>query len=528
MGFAWRDNLVSLISSLGQFGRDPAVSSQYAIDYTLNRGQLEAAYRGNWIARKCVDIPADDSTRQWRRWIAEDEQVTKLEGAEKELHLRTRLRDAIKKSRLYGGAALVMGVEGCGNFWDELDPDDVKQGALKFVHVITKDMIMAGPVIRDLGSPWFGHPQWYQRQSTVIPAPVNKVEAPQNYLGLPAGEQLDIHPSRVIRLVGLDYPDEENAPDCWGDSVLQPVNSAIKAAGIVAQSVAGLTNKAAVDLIKIPDLGNKLSTQAGTDELFRRFSAAQDGKSVLNALLLDINEEWEQMTVNFGGLPQILEMYLSIAAGAVDIPATRFLSQSPKGLNATGESDQRNYYDRVKSDQEMRLTPVMTPLDEVLIRHALGSRDPEIDYEWKSLWQMNDHEKAELWWKKAQAHKIDVDAGLVPPDALRIARENQLIEDGTYPGLEQALDDCEQADKDDIDEANLMSITGGETHMFGGGPMTPEAQSAQMKEQAALAPKPAPFGKKPAAGGPRDADPFGDAGPPDEERDEHGKWTAGG
>ena len=205
MGFAWRDNLVSLISSLGQFGRDPAVSSQYAIDYTLNRGQLEAAYRGNWIARKCIDIPADDATRMWRRWIAEDEQVTKLEGAEKEPDCArgcaTRLSRVWRRRAGDGG-------RGLRQFLGRARPDDVKQGALKFVHVITKDMIAAGPVIRDLGSPWFvirgsAAVDLRRRRSTRSSC--------RRTIWTARGRAAGHSPSRVIRLIGLDYPDEEQA-----------------------------------------------------------------------------------------------------------------------------------------------------------------------------------------------------------------------------------------------------------------------------------------------------------------------------
>jgi hypothetical protein len=40
----------------------------------------------------------------------------------------------------------------------------------------------------------------------------------------------------------------------------------------------------------------------------------------------------------------------------------------------------------------------------------------------------------------------------MPPDALRKGRENQLIEDGTYPGLEEALDEAEQMMSEGLDQ----------------------------------------------------------------------------
>jgi len=134
-----------------------------------------------------------------------------------------------------------------------------------------------------------------------------------------------------------------------------------------------------------------------------------------------------------------------MAAGAADIPSTRLFGREPTGMSATGESDIRNYYDRVASDQKVRLTPLLKPLDEILIRHTFGDRDEAIHYDWNPLWQESNKEKADNEFKIAQAHKIDADNGLINPDALRQGRENYLIESGLmYPGLDQALDEADK------------------------------------------------------------------------------------
>jgi hypothetical protein len=114
-------------------------------------------------------------------------------------------------------------------------------------------------------------------------------------------------------------------------------------------------------------------------------------------------------------------------------------------LNATGESDVRNYYDKLSAEQSTVLTPAMSVLDEVIIRSALGHRPPEIYYEWASLWQITEAEEATIALQKAQAFQIDANVGLIPTTALAQARINQLIEDGTYPGLQTALDDAAAA-----------------------------------------------------------------------------------
>jgi hypothetical protein len=91
-------------------------------------------------------------------------------------------------------------------------------------------------------------------------------------------------------------------------------------------------------------------------------------------------------------------------------------------------------------------------MDEVIIRTSLGARDPSIFYEWNSLWQLDEPQKADIALKKAQATKLDADMGLVPTVALAKGRENQLVEDGTYPGLESAIEDA-AASGDNVPEA---------------------------------------------------------------------------
>jgi hypothetical protein len=73
---------------------------------------------------------------------------------------------------------------------------------------------------------------------------------------------------------------------------------------------------------------------------------------------------------------------------------------------------------------------------------------------------MSDTEKAAITLQKAQAFKIDADAGLVPPEALRVGREDQLIEDGVYPGLEAALDAYEKIMQEQVDNDDVKPTAG--------------------------------------------------------------------
>jgi phage-related protein (TIGR01555 family) len=95
----------------------------------LSMMELEQLYRGDWIARKIVDIPAFDATRAWRQWQADKDQIEKLEECEQEIQLQQKVLLALQRARLYGGAAMVLGVIGTGEFHEELDVEKVKKGA---------------------------------------------------------------------------------------------------------------------------------------------------------------------------------------------------------------------------------------------------------------------------------------------------------------------------------------------------------------------------------------------------------------
>ena len=117
-----------------------------------------------------------------------------------------------------------------------------------------------------------------------------------------------------------------------------------------------------------------------------RMHQANVAKSMINSIMLDKEEEWDRVTASFGGLTRHSVGLLQVVSGAVDIPATRFLGMSPAGLNATGESDIRNYYDKIKADQENKLQPALAILDEVIIRSTFGTRDPDICDTGRSFW----------------------------------------------------------------------------------------------------------------------------------------------
>lgn len=408
------DTLTNLVAGLFT-GKDKLAHDRFGL-VPQDRGQLDAAYRGDWIARKVIDVPPFDMTREWRRWHAAPEQIAAIEAEEARLDVQRKVARALRLARLYGGAALVLGA-GDGDPAQPLPP--LGRGALRYLHVMHRWEIMPGEIDRDVLSPGFGEPGWYQVAS--------------------AGRSgVRLHPSRVVRLAGAELPDGAGT-DGWGDSVLQAVMDAIRQAGLAAQGVATLIHEAKLDVIRIPQLTQNLAQADYAERLVERFTLANTMKGLVNVLVIDKEEEWDRKQLSFAQLPEIMQQYLQIAAGAADIPATRLLGQAPAGLNATGEGDIRNYYDRIAAEQRVTLGPALRRLDEALILSALGSRPAEIYSEWAPLWQLGAAEAAAIGKTKAETSSLYAASGLIPPEVLARAVRNQVVEDGTYPGIEGAF-----------------------------------------------------------------------------------------
>ncbi|MGO4129094.1 phage portal protein, partial [Inquilinus sp. YAF38] len=101
------DTLINLIAGLST-AKDKLAHDRFGL-VLQDRGQLDAAYRGDWIARKVIDVPPFDMTREWRRWHAAPEQIAAIEAEEARLGVQRKVARALRLARLYGGAALVLG-----------------------------------------------------------------------------------------------------------------------------------------------------------------------------------------------------------------------------------------------------------------------------------------------------------------------------------------------------------------------------------------------------------------------------------
>ena len=435
-----RDGLASAIAGLGT-ERDKAASVYYT-DPVIDLQQLVAAYRTSWLPRKIIDIPALDSCRAWRSWQAKNAQIEKIEAEETRLAVQGKVLEARKKARLFGGAALYFDLGDDAS--QPLDAEKVRAGGVRFLTVLTPRQLQPGEIETDPLSPLYGRPRDY----TIVNG---------------ASAQPKVHPSRLAIFIGNEMPDKDitsGATFAWGDSVLISVMEAVKQADATSANIASLVFEANVDVITMEGLMAYVGTPDGERKVMDRYRIAATGKSINRMLILDGKEKYERKSASFTNLPELMDRFFQNVSGAADIPMTRLFGQSPGGLNASGESDLRNYYDRIASGQTLEMQPALSNLDACLIRSALGTRDPNIHYVWNPLWQMSEKERAEIFKAKSDAARTIAGKGgmespLMPVEALSDAFVAELVEDGTLSGLEGAIKKYGTLAEQEDDEADL-------------------------------------------------------------------------
>jgi phage-related protein (TIGR01555 family) len=379
---------------------------QYGFDFiSRNRVQMEAMYRSSWVVGQAVDVVAEDMTRMGIEIgsdLPPDDKDALNQGFEN-LAIWDSLCDVIKWSRLYGGALAVMMIDG-QDASTSLRLDTIAQGQFKGLYVLDRWLVQ--PTLESLvetPGPDLGMPKYYDVVADSMALPRQR-----------------IHYSRVLRFDGITLPYWQRVSEnLWGQSVIERLIDRLVAFDSTTMGAAQLVYKAHLRTYKVKDL-RKIIAAGGPalEALLKNIEMIRRLQSNEGMTLADADDELQVDQYAFTGLDAVLLQFAQQLSGALQIPLVRLLGQSPAGLNATGESDLRTYYDNIKQQQERRLRRALNQLFEVLFRSVLGLSAPKgFSYDFRALWQMTDEQKATTANTTADAVTKAVDAGLMTPAA---------------------------------------------------------------------------------------------------------------
>jgi phage-related protein (TIGR01555 family) len=377
------DSFVNFAANLGLGAQNLLSASQYALTpLSRNRQQLEMMYRGSWLVRQIVDAVAEDMTRagiMLETDMEPDDEADLMEDWQT-LQIWQHLQAALKWSRLYGGSLAVMMIDG-QDPEKPLRTNTIMEEQFKGLMVLDRWMVNPSleDTVRTLG-PDFGLPKYY----TII----------SDSKSIPG---MRIHHSRCIRLEGADLPYwQKIAENSWGLSVIEPMYDRMVAFDSATAGAAQLVYKAHLRTLSVDKLRNLI---AGGGKAYQAFleqvSLIRLLQSSEGMTILDSSDKFEVHQYAFGGLSDVLIQFGQQVSGAAQIPLVRLFGQSPAGLNATGDSDIRNYYDMINAKQEAVLRRPVRILLEVMCRSKFGKPLPKgFNFSFRPLWQLAENEKA--------------------------------------------------------------------------------------------------------------------------------------
>ena len=410
------DGLVNLVSGLGTNASKRVHNQFVRTDTAHGYQQLTAAYQSNWIARAVVDIPADDMTREWRTLKCVDADAIRQE--EDRLNVQAAVNEALSWARLFGGGAILVITN--QDLSQPLQPQLIGKGDVKRLMVFDR---------------WDLQPQ----QMNTWDILADNYLMPEFYT-IYQGTQT-IHHSHFIKFTGAKLPRRERIMlQGWGDSYLRKSFDDIKDIVASKDGIAELMQMANVDVITREGLAEDLATDQ-EDKIMKRYQLFDSMKSIINTALLDGEEKLDRLTLNLSGVAPVLETMMTWISGAAEIPSTRLFGRSPAGLNSTGDSDLQNYYNSIRSQQNSQLTKALQPLDEIIVRSALGTMPDDFNYAWNALSQPTDKEQAETRKLDADTDIAYLDNGVIGRAQIMRkleAKETYQYQDGEIENIEQS------------------------------------------------------------------------------------------
>lgn len=383
------DGLENLVSGLGG-EKDKSSHNRWTFsNKNANYRELMNRFREDWVAQKVCTVIPQDMTRKWRH-------IDTPEGrkADKKLRISKLFREGYQWARLYGTSFVLLDLKGTGKLDTPLRLDNLKTGCIKSMRIIDRSrMYAAGPIVLDALSPHYGLPEFYTL----------------------AGHPGMIHHSRFLRFEGTELPLFEFQRNMWySDSVLIPLLKTIDQFYTTAAAAANLAQEATIDVVSVAGLQSLLTAPEGEQAVLKRFRLMKLAKSIYNVLILDDTEKYDTKSIALSGVKDLIWEYLKIVAAAVGIPATRFLSASPDGMNATGESDLVNYIDLLTGLQSSIFDPRLDVIDKIVQAH-FGIE--EYTYEWCDIFPESNVERAKRSVDVATALDLLINNGSITAEA---------------------------------------------------------------------------------------------------------------
>lgn len=369
-------------------------------DWHNHPSAFERYFAGNQTKRRM-----DDATAQPLQ-----EKITKHF---QELKVNKLLKETWCYARAGGGGALLIGANDYTT--DLRQPLDLtKVRSLDYLTPLEGRELVPVFWYNDPYAPKFGEVAIYQLVPYTIGAGVD---------GSYGARITQIHESRLLKFHGPKVTRRQlgSTNFQWGDSVFTRCARALMAWNASTQGASLLMSDFAQAVYKVQGLAELVSKNP--QALVSKMVQTDMMRSIARAMIVDSSEDFERKATPMTGYPETMDRLAANVASAADQPLSLLFGQAPAGLNATGDSDIRFFYDRVASGQQEHLAPELCKLIEIEL--AIAGENPantNFSIRFKPLWQPTELETAQARFQQAQTDQIYIANSVVSPEEIAVSR----------------------------------------------------------------------------------------------------------
>ncbi len=432
-----KDGYVNVLNRYGT-SHDSSESYTFVQEPVIPDTDLTVNYEDNGLFAKIIDTPAEEAVKHGFDLNLNSDTLDKfVESALDALEWEDKAATAIKWSRLYGGAIIVMLINDGRGLEEPVN--------WKHIRSIDELRVYERAVVQpDYTSLYAYDPANPLKNST------SKFAMPEFYYVHSLYGSFTVHESRCLVFRNGILPERVTNPvyRFWGTPEYARIKRAMRDAITSHGNGPKLLDRSVQPVYKMKDLASTLASEGGDDIVMKRLELIDLARGILNSIAIDKDgEDYDFKNFQFTGVKDVIDATCNMLSAVTNIPQTILFGRSPAGMDATGNSDLENYYNYVEKIQKLMLKKNLKTLLDVLFRAGLrnGEVDEIPDYEMKfsPLWSLSeteqaavDKQKADTEMVRAQTAQIYVQIQALDPSEVRAALAKK--EDFT---VEEILDD---------------------------------------------------------------------------------------
>lgn len=381
------DNWQNVFTGLGT-SRDKTTHGRFVGLGRVSDSELCALYHQDDIARRVVAEPVIEMHRTGFKVAVDGDPEA---GADAVRRLRSlggirALKDAAIWARVYGGSVVLIGANDGLPVEERLNERSIK--SVDFFEVIDR--------------------RYLNRRGR------EHIEI----MGRNGGGSSIVHVSRLIEFGGAHTDTTERERNGgWDHSVITTIYDELRRFNDAWSSASHLISDASQGVFKVSGLMGMIAGGQKAN-LQTRMELVDMSRSVARSIMLDADEgeDFTRESSSFTDAQSMMDKFMLRMSSAANMPVTRLMGQSPAGMNATGDGDNRLWYDRIEREQEDDLRE---PAERMM---ALMLPGQTWSLSFNPLWQPSAKDASTMRREQADADIKYIQAGVVLPEEVALSR----------------------------------------------------------------------------------------------------------